>query len=619
MSNLIRIVAAVVDTRNLTLYKDDGSTIVIPQGDPRLRRIVDAVTPQLVERDHAYVAIDQPEDNSYAQFEEKSGGVVKFFRVAKERLKNLFTPKPVEVVPEQALGHIPTTKESIEAVMAAKMPSKVEQTQSVVAEIMQHAVPVSSPDFHEVTVGKQGNVVEANGETPNDRNDEVHAAAPDTIIAVVGDTIIPGMERIKTQFARASKLGSTQGVEAFLQRLASVIDKRSHSVEDLLKFLERADLPIADDGTILIYKVLRTYGKDTYVDCHTQKVEQWVGAYVCMDEKLVDHNRNNECSNGLHVARRGYIRGFNGDVCVLAKLTPEDVIAVPTYDANKMRVCGYHIIAELTKEQYNLLNRNEPITKLEDGKQLLAKALSGQHIGKTHEVRITAQHGGGVQVKKLGTMKLEVKATLVAPVQAEAIGNAEAETLDQPTDPKEVVAEVEQQEEKVQLSRKEQAQAMYAKWQASGHRDDLDALVIFKKTAKVGWDRLGIPDPTTKPGTKTKPPKPFPKPTVAKPVKPTPQVMEVELDGSEDTRADVLNDARDDAPVMASTKRVVNGVELGEGGPKERIQKMLAIGITSVGVAQAILTIKQKAKKSWTVLGVTEEQVAQILKLVEAK
>ena len=37
----IRIMAAVVDTKRLTLYKEDGDTVLIPQGDPRLARIVE--------------------------------------------------------------------------------------------------------------------------------------------------------------------------------------------------------------------------------------------------------------------------------------------------------------------------------------------------------------------------------------------------------------------------------------------------------------------------------------------------------------------------------------------------------------------------------------------------
>ncbi|MEL2330844.1 hypothetical protein, partial [Klebsiella pneumoniae] len=86
--------------------------------------------------------------------------------------------------------------------------------------------------------------------------------------------------------------------------------------------------PIADDGCIVIYKLLLKDGPSdhkefSYRDIHSQKVPQSVGTLVCMNESLVDPDRRNECSNGLHVARRQYLGNFSGNVCVLAKVAPE--------------------------------------------------------------------------------------------------------------------------------------------------------------------------------------------------------------------------------------------------------------------------------------------------------
>lgn len=627
-TNTIRIVAAVVDTRQLTLYKEDGNTIFIPQEDPRLRRIIDEAAPLLVSQGYADICIEAVEDNSYAQFEEQTNGVVKLFRIAKSRLANLFSSKPREEdppvmsaiigsVPGPATIHINTAGvydvlEEDEVAAAAEAPpalvTHMQQTLAAVNEIMQHAVPVSSADFHEKSVAQQGNVVEKSGDTISKHDEDTDAT--DTIIAVVGDKIIPGMEKIKTQFARAAKMGSTIGVENFLKRIAAVIDQRSHSVEDLLKFMERGDLPIADDGSILIYKVLRRSNGQKYVDCHTNKVEQWVGAYVCMDPSLVDQDRRNECSNGLHVARRGYIKNFSGDVCVLAKLAPEDVIAVPSYDANKMRVCGYHIIMELAPEQYNELKANRAITSTEAGKALLARALGGRHTAKTHEVRIKGQQGADVVVTDLGKttapvfQKKETTPTVfTAPVQAEALANPGEEMLDKPTDPKDVVQQVEQ------LSRKQIAAQLYANYQA-GLKDSLELLMAYKKAAKVGWEKLGIPDPTASPAVKValggKPKAQAKKvPEVVATVSPAKTTLHP---GPVPSKAAFPN-----APVFP--KRVVNGVVLGEGSYRERIQKLLSIGLTSVGVADAILSLKKQSKKSWTVLGVSDAQVEQIQKL----
>lgn len=572
--NTTRIIAAVVDTENLTLYKESGETVVIPQGDARIRPILDIATPLLVKQgfaDISLVEINPPSD--YAKFEEASSGAVRLFRIAKSKLKSLFGKKegaPVEPVESMSVGIVPCA-------------SMVSVTQAV-DEILAHAIPAASPEFHDRGIAQQGNVVEQGGMTIRTPSTD---DAPDTIIAVVEGKVIPGVEKIKTQFSRAAKQESTKGMENFLRRMASVVDARKHSVEDLLKFMERGDLPVADDGSILIYKVLRKSG-EKYVDCHTRKVKQWVGGYVCMDPFLVDPNRNNECSNGLHVARRGYIREFSGDVCVLAKVAPEDVIAVPSYDANKMRVCGYHIIAELTSVQYHLVRQNKPITDDPDGKILLANAIAGNHTSKTHEIRITKQNGGGVMVTPLDeAKKVEAPAVEITPVEALANPAKEA-----PVNPKDIVKTVEH------LSRKEHAAKLYADYQncddfPTARAEALQALMAYKKASKVSWEKLGLPD-------------------LAELAKGTP--VEVVVKPAKEVKQTEFNKV---AVEVTRSIRVINDVVLGEGSYKERIQKLLAIGLTSVGVAKAILELKKKSKKGWSALGVSDTQAEQITNLAQ--
>jgi hypothetical protein len=473
----IKIVAAIVDTRQLTLYKEDGETILIKQGDQRLRPILEQVTPQIVARGYAMLDMSMiTVETGFQQFEKQSG-VVRFFKVAREKLAGLFAAPHVDAA---VVGKRPTMVIPDEHGLP-----EVQGTQAVIDEIMAHAQPVSAADFTTDNIAKQGKIVEDDGTTKNQRDD---APSSHTIVAQVNGRLIPNMERIETHFARAAKLGNPKGVELFLQRLASVIDERSHSVEDLLKFMERADMPIADDGSVVIYKVLRRQDGH-YVDCHTKKVPQKVGSYVCMDIGLVDRNRNNECSNGLHVARRGYISGFSGDVCVIAKLAPEDVITVPTYDANKMRVMGYHIVHELPADLYALLKRNRPISELEEGKDLLGRILAGQHVGRLEEVRITEQRGGGIVVTPItkapkAVTAPKVKTPKAAP--AEALANPEKEKEDAPLNPKEVVKKV------ATLSRKEQAQKLFKAYQKNPTKKNKEKLVAYKKSVKQGWKALGI-------------------------------------------------------------------------------------------------------------------------------
>jgi hypothetical protein len=171
--------------------------------------------------------------------------------------------------------------------------------------------------------------------------------------------------------------------------------------------MEKGDLPLAEDGCIIAYKVLR-YKKDKetgkilhYVDCHTGKIPQKVGSFLVVDEKLVDTNRRNECSNGLHIARRGYVGGFSGDVCVLAKIAPEDVVTVPHNDPNKVRVMGYHILAELPKDAFAQLKRNVAATSIPEVQKLLTDAIKGNHVAKLEEVRVTKQLGEGIIITQL--------------------------------------------------------------------------------------------------------------------------------------------------------------------------------------------------------------------------
>lgn len=487
----IKIIAAIVDTRQLTLYKPDGTAISIKQGDQRLRPILDKVTPLIISQGYAELDIsDTNTITGFAEFEKQSG-LVRFFKVAKEKLAGLFAPHVDEAtvgkVPEApAVGTPPAASEKQVPMTNPEFQTEIDRKQTAIDEIIAQAQPISDPDFNTNDLTQQGNIVEDDG-TTDKQIEEIPTTH--TVVAHVGGKIIPGMERIETHFARAAKLGSTTGVEIFLQRLASVIDQRSHSVEDLLKFLERADLPIAEDGSIIIYKVLRRRN-DHYVDCHTTKVPQKIGSYVCMDISLVNRNRNAECSDGLHVARRGYISGFNGDVCTICKLAPEDVVTVPTYDANKMRVMGYHILAELPKELHSLLRSNRPITDNPIGKKLLADVLSGNHVERLEEVRITKPRGEGVIVTPI-TQQAPANApvpakTQVKPEAAEALQNPDQAKKAAPINPKEVAKTV------AGLSRKEQAQKLFKTYKKNPTKKNKDKLIAYKKSVKLGWKALGI-------------------------------------------------------------------------------------------------------------------------------
>lgn len=459
MTNVISVVAAVVDVRKLTLYKPDGTTYVIPQGDPRVARILAEVTPVLAPADGSIATVDISQENHYSNYEKKSGGLIKLFRVARNLLNTLFPDEPAKAAPG-VVGQLPTPQ--------------VHNMQAAIADIMQNAIPASHPDFSD------------------EGTDGQHATH--TIVAEVDGVLVPGVENLKSQMINATGIGgSTVGLDNFMKRMASVVDKRQHSVQDLLNFMKRGDLPVADDGCIVIYKALRRRGEG-YVDIHSGNVPQKIGSFVHMDESLVDHDRRNECSNGLHVARRQYLSGFPGDVCVLAKVRPEDAIAVPSYDANKMRVCGYHILFELSPEDYKSVMNNKPFTTGAAAQKMLGAVMSGNHVGIMEYVKITGQRGTGIQIT---AGEAAPEKALVPDRNATAISESPEESA--PVVPVlDVVAQV--AAIKAQ-SRAEKAQGLYVEYTDTTNETDAkraaQALMDFKRNAKVSWATLGLPSDLT--------------------------------------------------------------------------------------------------------------------------
>lgn len=507
-----RIVAAILDTKQLVLYKEDGETVEIMQGDVRVQRIIDEVTTPLSTQGWADVEIGYAEDagNVYSDFEEKSSGVIKFFRVAKRFVQKLFNPETdAQPVAPVALGSVPVVQNVLDA-KAESVPEKIKDAtqnqkpdiHSAMGQIMANAKSVSDPTF----------------------NSENHDNEHDTMIAVVetptGPAVVPGVEHLSNQMRVASKLGSTVGVERFLSRLAAVINDRGHSVQELLNFMSRGDLPIADDGSIIGYKVLRSsnegaYNRDPsdpmpvpptgyYVDCHSGRVLQRVGSYVTQEK--VDPSRRTECSTGLHIARRAYLRGFSGDIITLVKIAPEDVIAVPHGEPDKMRARGYHIIGEIPKDEHQRLRNNQPIEGMM-AKRMLGMAIKGEHIDIIEDVVIGGAYGTGLKVTPRNGHgpRTAPKITDAAPV-AEALPDPEKDikTLAAPVEAKGVAKTVETNKaatvpthDMVPVqTRAERIKALVEMLRGKGSVDSKQAaareLKSISKTVKKSLEKLGL-------------------------------------------------------------------------------------------------------------------------------
>jgi hypothetical protein len=611
---IIRIVAAVVDTRLITLYEaETGKAYEIRQGDPRIQQIVDNVLPKVQNgqiADFHYEA-GPGNTNPYKDFQEASGGVVKFFRIAKRKLFGLFGSSDDEIVAQEGVyGHLPAPPAP--APIAAPAAEEVESItdtaeltpdmSKAVSEIIKHAEPVTKKDFS-----------------------ERHTTEEETMIAVTGtgkeQRILPGVEQLRGQFAHAAKLGSTQGVQRLIERLTAIIDKRQHSVQDVLRFLEKGDLPVADDGSIIAYKRLYRKG-DRYVDPHTRKVTQRVGSYVCLDESLVDKNRRNECSNGLHIGRRQYMGSFSGDVITICKIDPEDVIVVPHNDPNKVRVCGYHIISELGDAEFKIICRNEPMTETEKAKSLLARAIRGEHIGRIEEVKITGSHGNGLVITPLENGKKVIAKGKVEAPNAVALDDATVVEPDPKKGPearadvKAVINTVTPAQAPdpepaptsaapVGSKRVQTMRSFYASLIAT--KDEKKRLAIateafnFKKAAKVGWQTLGLSEAEAKiiVDTATQKPAELPPVNVAPP-EPEPEAVPVL--GVPEAKETITG--APDAPAAGNFNRKETAASLfttaSEGTNHINVRREALIGLKH---------LKQKARVSWDALGLHNEDI----------
>lgn len=253
-------------------------------------------------------------------------------------------------------------------------------------------------------------VVTNSGETVHVDDEELEAAAAihdrmvdlrDKPQSYTQPGIIVGAEKLATQVKHFTNQDD-RGFRLFLERMGRVAAEREHSSQELLDFLKKNDLPIASDGCIVAYKRLSVQDRDRgiFVDSFSKKVTQRVGTKVFMKAEMVDPNRRNHCSNGLHVGRRDYMSSFYGDTIVLVKIRPEDVIAVPQdYSGAKMRCCAYTIVAEVDGEALKRLAHSRDMTTVPTAAQMLTRVLNGDHTPTTDTVEITGSMGSDLVIR----------------------------------------------------------------------------------------------------------------------------------------------------------------------------------------------------------------------------
>lgn len=428
----------VISTKELRLFLDDGREVSINQGDPRIESLVVNLHKQITEKGQAEITLGSENHlDNLARFEKKTGGLVRFFKVGLDKIKKFFG------------------EDSFQELV---IPSDLA---TVIENIEREADRISSSKDINTTAG------------------EVAVALVTKEDGSVG--VIPNTEPLDKYINHSLSVDNTIGVQKLMQRMAAMSETRLHSVEDLLKFLKEAELTISDTGDIIALKVLKKVG-DKWADCHTKKVFQGVGSIVRVPASLVDPDRTADCSHGLHIAATSYLSYFSGDICTVVIVKPEDVIAVPQYSHNKMRVCEYFIAGVITKEEYWKVQFSPDNDYLDESKKLFNNLVSGNYPDPKEIVTINGHLGSDISVVSLISTDPVISTNPVREV--DPIIRKKGDKTAPIVKPSSVAQS---------LTQREKIRELFTNYELDDYSDEaLKELVDFKRKTKRGWKYLGL-------------------------------------------------------------------------------------------------------------------------------
>ena len=133
------------------------------------------------------------------------------------------------------------------------------------------------------------------------------------------------------------------------------------SVSELYDFMVLNNLKVTPTGTIILYKWVR----ENYFDSHTGKFLNKPGHTLYMDRSKVNVNRNQTCSNGLHLCSYKY--GSFGARLLLCEVHPKNVVSIPSdCSQSKMRCCEYTVLLDITEYVGEMNNKGDFITMCEN-------------------------------------------------------------------------------------------------------------------------------------------------------------------------------------------------------------------------------------------------------------
>lgn len=158
-----------------------------------------------------------------------------------------------------------------------------------------------------------------------------------------------------------------------------------NAVTEIYDYCKAMDFEITDDGCFLAYKNVRADLGSIYDNGRTKHV---IGEYT--EEKMYDTNRENHCSAGLHFCSKGYLQHYPGQVTIIVKVNPKDVVSIPTdYQFMKGR-CRKYMTVGILKDRSAMLADTD-IEKMTDNKVKTIKKVEKDNKPKNRIVQ-TAQY-----------------------------------------------------------------------------------------------------------------------------------------------------------------------------------------------------------------------------------
>lgn len=169
----------------------------------------------------------------------------------------------------------------------------------------------------------------------------------------VSNTNTPIMKFIKILQEKGVVDSEINRIKPFLENMFKnpFID----AVHEIYDYCKAMDFEITDDGCFLAYKKVR---KDLGSVFDNGETKHKIGEYT--EVKMYDTERTNVCSKGLHFCSKSYLQYYPGEVIIIVKVNPMDVVSIPVdYNFAKGRCRKYLVVGILNDKNKTLKDVDE--------------------------------------------------------------------------------------------------------------------------------------------------------------------------------------------------------------------------------------------------------------------